>query len=79
MSEIIYFDTSALAKWYLNEPRSEDVERYIQEHGPVAISDIKWCGMHETADKGANASTGDSFHSPFDEAGCGVKIIIVDN
>jgi len=40
MSEIIYFDTSALAKWYLNEPRSDDVEKYIQEHGPVAMSDL---------------------------------------
>jgi len=40
MSEIIYFDTSALAKWYLNESRSDDVEKYIQEHGPVAMSDL---------------------------------------
>jgi predicted nucleic acid-binding protein len=40
MSEVIYFDTSALAKWYLNEERSEDVELYIQEHGSVAISDL---------------------------------------
>jgi predicted nucleic acid-binding protein len=40
MSEVIYFDTSALAKWYLNEERSQDVERYIQGHGPVAISDL---------------------------------------
>ena len=40
MSEIIYFDTSALAKWYLNEARSDDVERFIQEHGPIAISDL---------------------------------------
>src|SRR4030042_1356228 len=40
MSEIIYFDTSALAKWYLNEARSDDVEKYIQEHGPVDISDL---------------------------------------
>jgi predicted nucleic acid-binding protein len=40
MREITYFDTSALAKWYLNEPRSDDVEKYIQEHGPVAISDL---------------------------------------
>ena len=40
MSEIIYFDTSALAKWYLNEARSDDVERYIQEHGPVAMSEL---------------------------------------
>ena len=40
MSEIIYFDTSALAKWYLNESRSDEVERYIQKHGPVAISEL---------------------------------------
>jgi hypothetical protein len=40
MSGIIYFDTSALAKWYINEAHSEDVEKYIQEHGPVAISDL---------------------------------------
>jgi predicted nucleic acid-binding protein len=40
MSEIIYFDTSALAKWYLNETRSEDVEKYIHDHGPIAMSDL---------------------------------------
>jgi len=40
MREVIYFDTSALAKWYLNESRSEDVEAYIQKHGPVDISDL---------------------------------------
>jgi predicted nucleic acid-binding protein len=40
MREIIYFDTSALAKWYLNEARSHDVEKYIQEHGPVDISEL---------------------------------------
>lgn len=40
MSEIIYFDTSALAKWYINETRSDDVESYIQQHGPVAISEL---------------------------------------
>ena len=38
--EIVYFDTSALAKWYLNENLSDEVERYIQEHGPVEISDL---------------------------------------
>lgn len=37
---IVYFDTSALAKWYLNEPLSDEVERYIRERGPVAISDL---------------------------------------
>jgi hypothetical protein len=40
MREVIYFDTSALAKWYLNEARSEEVEVYIQEHGPVDVSDL---------------------------------------
>ena len=40
MREIIYFDTSALAKWYLNEARSNDVEKYIQEHGPIDISEL---------------------------------------
>ena len=40
MSDIIYFDTSALAKWYINEARSDDVEKYIQEHGPGAISEL---------------------------------------
>lgn len=40
MNENFYFDTSALAKWYLNEKRSGEVEKYIQEHGPVGISDL---------------------------------------
>jgi predicted nucleic acid-binding protein len=40
MSGIAYMDTSALAKWYLNESRSEEVERYIQTHSPVSISTL---------------------------------------
>ena len=40
MRQIIYCDTSALAKWYLKEARSDDVEQYIQGHGPVDISDL---------------------------------------
>jgi predicted nucleic acid-binding protein len=40
MKRVVYIDTSALAKWYLNEPRSDAVEKYIQEHGPLAISDL---------------------------------------
>ena len=40
MSEPIYFDTSALAKWYIREERSDEVEAYLQEHGPVAISEL---------------------------------------
>jgi uncharacterized protein len=34
----VYFDTSALAKWYLNEPRSDDVETYLRRVSPVYIS-----------------------------------------
>jgi len=38
--EGVYFDTSALAKWYLNESHSGAVADYIQKHGPVAISGL---------------------------------------
>ena len=40
MRQIIYFDTSTLAKWYIKEAESDSVEKYIQEHGPVDISDL---------------------------------------
>jgi len=40
MKDAVYFDTSALAKWYINESRSDEVEEYIQQHGPVSISDL---------------------------------------
>jgi uncharacterized protein len=43
--DVAYFDTSALAKWYLNESFSDDVERYLMGHGPVAISDLTVVGM----------------------------------
>lgn len=33
-----YIDTSALAKWYLSEPRSEDFEAFLQQQGSGAIS-----------------------------------------
>jgi predicted nucleic acid-binding protein len=33
-----YLDTSALAKWYLNEARSEEFERYLQAQQSAAIS-----------------------------------------
>ncbi|MAE69566.1 MAG: VapC toxin family PIN domain ribonuclease [Gemmatimonadetes bacterium] len=36
----VYFDTGALAKWYLTEPASIDVERFIQERAPVEISTL---------------------------------------
>lgn len=40
MKPAVYFDTSALAKWYLNEALSDEVEKFLLEHGPVAISDL---------------------------------------
>jgi uncharacterized protein len=40
MKETTYIDTSALAKWYINERGSEKVEKYIQAHGPMDISDL---------------------------------------
>lgn len=33
-----YLDTSALAKWYLNEPGSEAFELFLRSHGRAAIS-----------------------------------------
>ncbi len=33
-----YLDTSALAKWYLNEPFAEEFEAFIQEQPSAAIS-----------------------------------------
>jgi len=35
---MIYIDTSALAKWYLPEEDSEEVEEYIRENCPLGIS-----------------------------------------
>jgi len=40
MSRVIYFDTSALAKWYINEKGSHEVEKLIRDQGPVAASDL---------------------------------------
>jgi len=45
MKSLVYFDTSALAKWYINESKSNDVEDYIQQNGPVAISDLTFIEM----------------------------------
>jgi uncharacterized protein len=33
-----YIDTSALAKWYLNEPKSEEFERFISNQAAAAVS-----------------------------------------
>ena len=40
MSESTYFDTSALAKWYIREEQSDDVEAYLQAQAPVDISEL---------------------------------------
>lgn len=42
---MVYLDTSALAKWYLNEPRSEDFARWIQEEDEVWISTLTMVEM----------------------------------
>jgi predicted nucleic acid-binding protein len=34
----VYVDTSALAKWYVNEAGSEEVEEYLRQACPVHIS-----------------------------------------
>lgn len=38
MSAAPYLDTSALAKWYLNEARSDDFEAYLRRLDSAAIS-----------------------------------------
>jgi uncharacterized protein len=47
MKQAVYFDTSALAKWYLPDEQSNEVEKYIQEHGPVAISELTVVEMRD--------------------------------
>jgi predicted nucleic acid-binding protein len=47
MKQVVYFDTSALAKWYLPEEQSNEVEKYIQEHGPVVISELTVVEMRD--------------------------------
>lgn len=37
---VAYLDTSALAKWYLNERASDDVEAFIQSEGTLHISSL---------------------------------------
>jgi uncharacterized protein len=42
----VYVDTSALAKWYINEERSEEVEAFLLENCPVNISLLTKVEMH---------------------------------
>jgi predicted nucleic acid-binding protein len=37
---VVYLDTSALGKWYLNESRSEDFAAWIQDEADVHISSL---------------------------------------
>ena len=37
---MVYLDTSALAKWYLNEPHSEEFTLWIQDQADVHISSL---------------------------------------
>ena len=37
---MVYIDTSALAKWYLNESRSEDFAAWIQTEAGAHISTL---------------------------------------
>jgi predicted nucleic acid-binding protein len=37
---LLYLDTSALAKWYLNEPFSEEVEFYLATQSHLLISSL---------------------------------------
>ena len=40
MTSTTYFDTSALAKWYLNEAFSQEVEVLIQQEEGVGVSSL---------------------------------------
>ncbi len=35
-----YIDTSALAKWYVLETQSNEITKYLENHGPIAISNL---------------------------------------
>ena len=37
---MVYLDTSALAKWYLNEPRSEELAEWIRDEDEASISTL---------------------------------------
>ena len=40
MSRRVYADTSALAKWYLNEPFSEEFEAFVRKRPGASISTL---------------------------------------
>jgi predicted nucleic acid-binding protein len=52
----VYLDTSALAKWYINEDGSEQVEEYLRHTCPVHISLLTIVEMRSlTAGRGRQA------------------------
>lgn len=68
----VYFDTSALAKWYLNESHSEAVEKWIRKSGPVGISDLTIVEMRSLLarrrrEKEIDASMENRVFATFDE------------
>ena len=61
----VYVDTSALAKWYLNEAGSDDVEEYLRQacpgpHQPSHQDEMR--SSHGAAGAGAPRRRGDSEH-----------------
>ncbi len=56
-----YFDTSALAKWYVNESRSQDVEEYVRSVYPVYISLLTKIEMRSLAARRAREGHIDLF------------------
>ena len=72
MSRPIYFDTSALAKWYINEQGSDEVEEFIRDQGPVAASDLTVVEMRSLLarrrrEKHFNSSLENEIFSTFQE------------
>lgn len=48
MVSSLYVDTSALLKWYLQEPFSEEFTRFIQSHPSARISSLSVTEVHCT-------------------------------
>ena len=44
----LYLDTSALLKWYLEEPFSEEFTNFIQDHPGARISSLSVTEFHST-------------------------------
>jgi uncharacterized protein len=55
--EISYVDTSALLKWYVHEPESDDVAAWIESRPVVAFSRLAWlefrCALNRRVQAGS--------------------------